>query len=289
MDEYCDIPVGFCNIPDVGGVCKPRPTVCSTVFDPVCGCDNVTYSNECFAVLAGVALQHLGACEKICGGIAGFACDADEFCEFPVGSCNLPDITGICKPRPDVCPTLFEPVCGCDNVTYPNDCAANLAGVIIQHNGSCETICGGFAGFACDDTEFCDFPVGSCNLPDITGVCKPRPDACPTVFEPVCGCDNVTYPNDCAAILAGVIIQRNGSCEKICGGFAPTELTCNSDEFCDFPIGSCNIADLTGTCQPRVDQCSDVVEPVCGCDGVTYPNACLANQANARISALGEC
>jgi len=36
--------------------------VCLTVWEPVCGCDNITYSNECFASINGVKTWEKGVC-----------------------------------------------------------------------------------------------------------------------------------------------------------------------------------------------------------------------------------
>jgi len=41
---------------------ESRPTTCSTVFQPVCGCDAKTYSNECLARAAGNKYFAIGAC-----------------------------------------------------------------------------------------------------------------------------------------------------------------------------------------------------------------------------------
>ncbi len=38
------------------------------------------------------------------------------------------------------------------------------------------------------------------------------PDACTADYTPVCGCDDETYGNACAAHVAGVSVACNGEC-----------------------------------------------------------------------------
>ena len=62
--SYCAIEKGQCKIiADVSGVCQKKPEICTQQFQPVCGCDNKTYSNSCVAAAAGVSVASDGECK----------------------------------------------------------------------------------------------------------------------------------------------------------------------------------------------------------------------------------
>jgi hypothetical protein len=295
---YCSFPPGSCGDSNtdntIGGVCRPLPDGCAGIYDPVCGCDGVTYSNSCVAAMHGQSIRHEGECEQRCGGIAGFPCDEGEFCHFPPGTCHIVDNMGVCETIPTACPDVWEPVCGCDGKTYGNRCEAAMAGVSIDHEGECDAQrCGSPDLPQCPDGSFCHFPAGTCGAVNAGGTCEEVPEACPTIFDPVCGCDGVTYANRCEAARAKQSIKHEGSCEgNWCDPGAG--VTCGEGEFCKYPPGACHChdcacCDVVGECTQIPLGCPDNVDPVCGCDGKTYFNPCEAAAAGVSLAYPGPC
>jgi hypothetical protein len=73
-----------------------------------------------------------------CGGIIGAACPTGMYCAYPRNAmCGAADQLGTCQSRPEMCTMEFLPVCGCDDNTYSNACAAASAGVSVASDGAC--------------------------------------------------------------------------------------------------------------------------------------------------------
>lgn len=195
---------------------------------------------------------------------------------------------------PVLCPEIYDPVCGVDGKTYGNACEAKAAHVVVAHDGPCEEFCGGIAGIPCPDGKVCDLRPGLCGVADLDGVCKPRPEACPEIYKPVCSCDGKTYGNDCERLRAGAQKAHDGECKPKTALAEPMMAVtsckqssdCGSGEYCQFPWGECG---GTGTCQVRPRICNRVWNPVCGCDGRSYSNACNAAGAGESVKYGGEC
>jgi hypothetical protein len=73
---------------------------------------------------------------------------------------------------------------------------------------------------------------------------------------------------------------------SICGGIIG--IPCPADQFCDF--GShCGMTDQSGLCRAIPGVCTTQYLPVCGCDGNTYSNACVAHTHKVSVAAEGPC
>ena len=144
-----------------------------------------------------------------------------QFCQLPIGLCGTSYDIGICVNIPFACPKIVRPVilaqiflkkfqdlslvisklilqfptkvCGCDGVSYSNECLAKVNKVSILYHGNCQQ------PVACMNQADCDAsnmePPLMCLQPKCgqKGTCvgKPQQSECPVSTQRACGCDSV--------------------------------------------------------------------------------------------------
>jgi hypothetical protein len=81
-------------------------------------------------------------------------------------------------------------------------------------------------------------------------------------------------------------------CLSCCMGTTPMDAghVCTSNRECgsmEYCAGTG--CDTPGTCAARPTTCSDIYEPVCGCNGMTYRNGCEAARQGVRVASPRPC
>ena len=125
-------------------------------------------------------------------------------------------------------------------------------------------------------TLFAALVLSACEVTD-----SPQPEA---PAEPYDGPVDVSGE----PVRPGAIVAVGEACGGMMG------LRCQGADsgstFCNYePADLCGAADAMGRCTIAPVACPRHYRPVCGCDGETYANACLARAARTGVADYGPC
>lgn len=237
------------------GVCTLGPFGCPALNAPACGCDGQTWTNPCTLWESGVGAAHDGPCATDAGPSDGGSTfdggPASCVTDSQCASTKLCCVqTGSCYDRS--CLSCCEfPVFDAGSPCLPESDSAFCAAAGV--------VCGMFAGVDnCGTQRFahCDACTGG-------GTCCETASSCCSPLEV-----------DCCFVAP----QPDG------GRTCSSNTDCAPPQYCAGE--GCGSA---GHCLTKPVDCPAVDDPRCGCDGMTYDNACLASAAGARVEGQGAC
>ncbi|HEY5372558.1 MAG TPA: hypothetical protein VIK01_02685 [Polyangiaceae bacterium] len=110
LGELCEKP----NCTAAAGTCIAQPQFCNAAPGPVCGCNGITYFNDCLRQANLIAAATSGACSAEgvqCGGFDRQQCPGESYCGRllplgPMGNQCPPDAPGNCWVLPAVCDSV---------------------------------------------------------------------------------------------------------------------------------------------------------------------------------------
>lgn len=138
-------------------------------------------------------------------------CTASQYCMRSTAACSA---EGECAARPEVCPDVINPVCGCNGISYMNSCEAAVAGVSVASTGECGGSCTPMRSCCTADAECgregmaCVGPAAECR-----GVCKPTPEAGQCWRDSQCPSGVCTGARICECGAACLLPDAPGRCE----------------------------------------------------------------------------
>lgn len=232
----------------------PCPKYCPRTYFPVCGSNGHTYGNECALQRAACAQNdpEMPPITKVAD------CDCrDEECMRQNDVQYEDEENGLDRRNEcqNVCPMIYDPICGTDGRTYDNQCSLGVK--------NCE-----------DKTETTVIHAGEC---------RQCPKGCTREWRPVCANTGTTYSNECVLNEAWCRNPSQDLGKVHDGECAKMQNEANIEEVPEEPA-----EDMDPVCVEYMGRkCSQFTnKSYCGNDGVLYYNLCQFRKAKCQRPGL---
>lgn len=253
------------DAPDDEAICVQRPDPSDGDYSrPVCSCDRTTYESPAAAHADGASIDYFGECRPLMPHVEESS--SLELCDLGAGECGAGE-TCVLEPFIKRIGNGGYPTTKCEETS--DDSTRVEAGTYSNGDGD--------EDFRPEGHGFCvDVEAGAAT------------NSYPGDDSPVCGCDGQTYQSNAAAHAAGTSVSKQAACEESSGEDCTGDaISCPPTEFCRIPAEEA--CGTSGECAVPPEDCSSTDSKVCGCDGTTYRNECVAHQNETSVQSTGTC